>query len=111
MNTDITVMISTKFGMQDVVVYGAHRVGKKRPNISGAIVCTLLDAYKRAIVLEKTHIYFKRIAHYTLVKTEHRASKKQGGKHMKPALIRRYHPWTLKNPKNEETRPMGHTSL
>ena len=52
-------MISTKFGMHNVVVYGAHQVGKKKPNTNRAIVCTLLNAQKRAIILENARIYLK----------------------------------------------------
>lgn len=59
LNTDVTDMISTNFGMHDVVVYGAHRVGKKKPEATRAIVCTLLDARKRAIILENARIYLK----------------------------------------------------
>lgn len=59
LNTDITEMISNNFGMHDVVVYGAHRVGKKKPEATRAIVCTLLDARKRGIILENAHIYLK----------------------------------------------------
>lgn len=59
LNTSITDMISNKFGMHDVVVYGAHRVGKKKLDTHRAIVCTLLDARKRAIILENARIYLK----------------------------------------------------
>ena len=59
LNTDITDLISTKFGMQDVVVYGAHRVGKKKPDTNRAIVCTLLDARKRTIILDNARIYLQ----------------------------------------------------
>ncbi len=59
LNTDVTDIITEKFGMQDVVVYGAHRVGKQRAESSRAIVCTLLDARKRAIILENARIYLK----------------------------------------------------
>lgn len=59
LNTDITDMISTNFGMHDVVVYGAHRVGKKKPEATRAIVCTLLDTRKRTIILENARIYLK----------------------------------------------------
>ena len=59
LNANITDIISTKFGMHDVVVYGAHRVGKKKPETNRAIVCTLLDARKRAIILENARIYLK----------------------------------------------------
>lgn len=59
LNTDITDIISNKFGMHDVVIYGAHRVGKKKPESHRAIVCTLLDARKRAIILENARIYLK----------------------------------------------------
>ena len=59
LNTDITDLISTKFGMHDVVVYGAHRVGKKKPDTNRAIVCTLLDARKRTIILDNARIYLQ----------------------------------------------------
>ena len=59
LNADITDIISSKFGMHDVVVYGAHRVGKKKPKTNRAIVCTLLDARKRTIILENARIYLK----------------------------------------------------
>ncbi|MCO5595418.1 hypothetical protein L7F22_049460 [Adiantum nelumboides] len=53
LNTDITEMISANFGMHDLVVYGAHRVGKKKPEANRAIVCTLLDA-ARGLLSSKT---------------------------------------------------------
>ena len=56
LNTDIIDIISSKFGMHDVVVYGAHRVGKKKLETHRAIVCTLVDARKRAIILENARI-------------------------------------------------------
>ncbi|MCO5570396.1 hypothetical protein L7F22_024117 [Adiantum nelumboides] len=62
LNADVTDMISANFGMHDVVVYGAHRVGKKKPETTRAIVCTLLDARKRAIILENARIYLKGLA-------------------------------------------------
>ncbi|MCO5613380.1 hypothetical protein L7F22_067656 [Adiantum nelumboides] len=59
LNMGVTDMLSDKFGMSDVVVYGAHRVGKQKSDASRAIVCTLLDARKRAIILENARIYLK----------------------------------------------------
>ena len=64
LNADITDIISTKFGMHDVVVYGAHRVGKRKPETNRAIVCTLLDARKRAIILENARIYLQDSPYY-----------------------------------------------
>ncbi len=52
-------IISTRFKLHDVVVYGTHRVGKKKLANNRAIVCTLLDARKRAIILENARIYLK----------------------------------------------------
>ena len=46
------------------MVYGAHRVGKKKPDTNRAIVCTLLDARKRAIILENARIYLKDSPYY-----------------------------------------------
>ncbi|MCO5609581.1 hypothetical protein L7F22_063811 [Adiantum nelumboides] len=40
LNTGITDIISNKFGMNDIVVYGAHRVGKNKTETNRAIVCT-----------------------------------------------------------------------
>ncbi|MCO5548872.1 hypothetical protein L7F22_002334 [Adiantum nelumboides] len=37
LNTGITDVISNKFGMKDIVVYGAHRVGKKNTETNRAI--------------------------------------------------------------------------
>ena len=59
LNMEVTDMISDKFGMSDVVVYGAHRVGKQKPDAPRAIVCTLLDARKRAIIPKNARIYLK----------------------------------------------------
>ena len=64
LNADVTAMIAEKFGMQDVVIYGAHRVGKKRPDSHRAIVCTMLDARKHNIILENARIYLKDTALY-----------------------------------------------
>ncbi|MCO5594248.1 hypothetical protein L7F22_048275 [Adiantum nelumboides] len=54
---EVTDLLANTFGMHDVVVYGAHRVGKQRPENNRAIVCTMLDACKRAIILENARIY------------------------------------------------------
>ncbi|MCO5586881.1 hypothetical protein L7F22_040826 [Adiantum nelumboides] len=64
LNRDVTDVIANRFGMQDVVVYGAHCVGKKRPKSSRAIACTMLDARKRPIILENAWIYLKDSAIY-----------------------------------------------
>eukprot|EP00250_Pteridium_aquilinum_P028663 c37579_g1_i1 orf=347-589(+) len=45
--------------MQDVVVYGSHRVGKRKSDLNQAIVCTMLDARKRGIVLDNAKFYLK----------------------------------------------------
>lgn len=59
LNMGVTDMISDKFGMKDVVVYGAHRVGKQKPDAPRTVVCTLLDARKRAIILDNARVYLK----------------------------------------------------
>lgn len=59
LNTGVTDIISNKYGMHDVVIYGAHRVGKKKPETHRAIVCTMLDARKRAIILDNARLYLK----------------------------------------------------
>ncbi|MCO5586432.1 hypothetical protein L7F22_040372 [Adiantum nelumboides] len=58
LNASISDFFTEHFGMQDVVVYGAHRVGKKREG-DRAVVCTMLDARKRAIVLENARFYLQ----------------------------------------------------
>ncbi|MCO5589012.1 hypothetical protein L7F22_042976 [Adiantum nelumboides] len=52
LNVNMSDFFGDHFGMQDVVVYGAHRVGKKKTEGHRAVVCTLLDARKRSIILE-----------------------------------------------------------
>lgn len=64
LNSAITDVIADTFGMNDVVIYGAHRVGKKKDNAHRAIVCTMLDARKRAIILENARIYLKDSPYY-----------------------------------------------
>ncbi|MCO5563772.1 hypothetical protein L7F22_017420 [Adiantum nelumboides] len=59
LNAEVTDLLANTFGMHDVVVYGAHRVGKQRPENNCAIVCTMLDARKRAIILENARIYLR----------------------------------------------------
>ena len=46
LNARMSELFDEHFGMQDVVVYGAHRFGKKKPKEGRAVVCTLLDARK-----------------------------------------------------------------
>ena len=47
--------------MRDVIVCAAHRVGKKQleGKSSLAIVCTILDERKRAIILDSNKVYLK----------------------------------------------------
>ncbi|MCO5603026.1 hypothetical protein L7F22_057169 [Adiantum nelumboides] len=59
LNVDITNLLAEKLGMQDAGVYGAHRVGKKRTDAHRPVVCTMLDARKRTIILENEHFYLK----------------------------------------------------
>ena len=49
------------YGMLDVNVYGAHRVGKHGVTRSGErpIVCTMTDDTKRRIILENSWVYLK----------------------------------------------------
>ena len=52
---------SMHYGMSDVNVYGAHRVGKHGVTRSGErpIVCTMTDDTKRRIILENSWVYLK----------------------------------------------------
>lgn len=59
LNARMSEFFDEHFGMQDVVVYGAHRVGKKKPKEGRAVVCTLLDARKRSIILQNARFYLK----------------------------------------------------
>ncbi|MCO5571117.1 hypothetical protein L7F22_024849 [Adiantum nelumboides] len=59
LNANMSDFFGDHFGMQDVVVYGAHRVGKKKTEGQRAVVCTLLDARKRSIILESARLYLK----------------------------------------------------
>ncbi|MCO5578197.1 hypothetical protein L7F22_032035 [Adiantum nelumboides] len=51
LNIAVTDFLAKKLGMQDVTVFGAHRVGKKNNAVNRAIVCTMLDARKQTIIL------------------------------------------------------------
>lgn len=59
LQVEISNIISEKFGMQDIVVYGTHRLGKKKPDMNRAVICTMLDARKREIILENARIYLQ----------------------------------------------------
>ena len=52
---------SLHYGMSDVNVYGAHRVGKHGVTRFGErpIVCTMIDDTKRRIILENSWVYLK----------------------------------------------------
>ena len=56
---NITKFFEDHFAMRDVIVYAAHRVGKKRQEgkSSRATVCTILDERKRAIILDNSKVY------------------------------------------------------
>lgn len=64
LNTEINDIIANAFGMQDIVVYGAHRVGKTKPDVNRAVVCTILDARKRNLILENARIFLKGSQYY-----------------------------------------------
>lgn len=64
LNTEINDIIANAFGMQDIVVYGAHRVGKTKPDTNRAVVCTILDAHKRTLILENARIFLKGSPYY-----------------------------------------------
>ncbi|MCO5573784.1 hypothetical protein L7F22_027558 [Adiantum nelumboides] len=59
LNANMSDFFGDHSGMPDVVVYGAHRVGKKKTEGHRAVVCTLLDARKRSIILENARFYLK----------------------------------------------------
>ena len=58
---NITKFFEDHFAMRDVIVYAAHRVGKKQleGKSSRAIVCTILDERKRAMILDSSKVYLK----------------------------------------------------
>ncbi|MCO5615115.1 hypothetical protein L7F22_069404 [Adiantum nelumboides] len=64
LNVDVTNLLAEKLGMQDAGVYGAHRAGKKRTDAHRAVVCTMLDARKRTIILENARFYLKGTEYY-----------------------------------------------
>lgn len=59
LNIAVTDLLTEKMGMQDLTIFGAHRVGKKNANANRAIVCTMLDARKRTLILENARFYLK----------------------------------------------------
>ena len=64
LNVEVTKLLAEKLDMQDAGVYGAHRVGKKRTDAHRAIVCTMLDARKRTILLDNARFYLKGTQYY-----------------------------------------------
>ena len=64
LNVAVTNFLADHLGMQDAGVYGAHRVGKKRPDASRGVVCTMLDERKRIIILENACFYLKGTEYY-----------------------------------------------
>ena len=58
---NITKFFEEHFAMRDVIVYAAHRVGKKQLEGKSyrAIVCTTLDERKRAMILDSSKVYLK----------------------------------------------------
>ncbi|MCO5597139.1 hypothetical protein L7F22_051214 [Adiantum nelumboides] len=64
LNVEVTNLLAEKLGMQDAGVYGAHRAGKKRTDAHRAVVCTMLDARKRTIILENACFYLKDTQYY-----------------------------------------------
>lgn len=64
------------FVIPSVVVYGAHRVGRMQEGMANkrAIVCTVMDARKRAIILDSSRIYLKSSPYYV---SEDHTSKQQ----------------------------------
>lgn len=76
LSENITKFFEDHFAMHDVVVYAAHRVGKKRLEgvSSRAIVCTILDERKRTIILDSSRVYLKGTNFFV---TEDRTPKEQ----------------------------------
>ena len=58
---DICYATCSRFAMRVVIVYAAHRVGKKRSKgtFCRAIVCTILDECKKATTLDSNRVYLK----------------------------------------------------
>ena len=52
-------IFNTHFDMTDVPIEGAHRIGKKRDDKPKIIVCTIMDARKRQIILNNASTYLK----------------------------------------------------
>lgn len=73
---DIGEFFAEHFAMQEVTVFGAHRVGRKRDENLGhrAIVCTMLDTRKREIILDSSKIYLNGTSFYV---TEDRTPRQQ----------------------------------
>ena len=63
-NVMVADFLSKKLGMQGVTVFGSHQIGKKDNATNCAVVCTMLDARKRAIILENAHFYLKDTKYY-----------------------------------------------
>ena len=55
---NITKFFEDRFSTQDVTIYAVHRDGKKRleGTFCRAIVCTILDGCKRAIILDSSRV-------------------------------------------------------
>ena len=58
---NITKFFEGHFAMRDIIAYATHRVGKNqlKGTSSRAIVCTILDEHKWAIILHRSKVYLK----------------------------------------------------
>ena len=63
---NITKFFEDHFAMRDVIVYAAHRVGKKQleGKTSRAIVCTILNERRRAMILDSSKVYLKGTSYF-----------------------------------------------
>ena len=73
---EVAGFFAQHFAIPDVVVYGAHRVGRMQEGMGNkkAIVCTMMDARKRAIIPDSSKIYLKGSPYYV---SEDRTPKQQ----------------------------------
>ena len=63
---EVAGFFAQHFAIPDVAVYGAQWVGRMQEGMSSkrAIVCTVMDARKRAIIIDNSKIYLKGSPYY-----------------------------------------------
>lgn len=61
LKTKVQALLTTHFDMTDVPIEGAHRAGRKKEdgNRPKILICTIMDARKRQIILDNSSTYLK----------------------------------------------------